>query len=398
MLKKNKSSAKIKAKKNKAKNEKVKAVFSLKGERVTLKIECPNRALMLKKLVKAGINVKKAVVLDAKTTLLTISEKHIKKTFAICDNMCYTYKVWEYSGIKCCIKPLLKRAGLIVGALAISLTAIITDGYLLKIEVNGLSTVTASEVTDHLGSHGIKVGARKDRISVDKVKTALYELGKIASCAVLMRANTLIISVTETENSTARPQGKNSIVSAVYGKVSKIICRNGTPKVKVGQIVKEGQTLIEGLIYDQNGEVLAETTAVGEVYVTTTQTKSRIVTGDFYEYKSTGKTVATTAIEIFGLRLFGSTAPYENYRSTTKSAMLWGLIPVKIIQTEYAQTERVKSDKTVEQYAQELAEDAKNQAITPDLVKVIESKYHIENLAPDEYQITVALTTERKMS
>ena len=398
MLKKNKSSAKIKAKKNKAKNEKVKAVFSLKGERVTLKIECPNRALMLKKLVKAGINVKKAVVLDAKTTLLTISEKHLKKTFAICDNMCYTYKVWEYSGIKCCIKPLLKRAGIIAGALAISLTAIITDGYLLKIEVNGLSTVTASEVTDHLGSRGIKVGARKDQISVDKVKTALYELGKIASCAVLMRANTLIISVTETENSTARPQGKNSIVSAANGKVSKIICRNGTPKVQVGQIVKEGQTLIEGLIYDQNGEVLAETTAVGEVYVTTTQTKSCIVTGDFYEYKSTGRTQMATAIEIFGLRLFGSTAPYENYRSTTKSAMLWGLIPVKIIQTEYAQTERVKSDKTVEQYAQELAEDAKNQAITPDLVKVIESKYHIENLAPDEYQITVALTTERKMS
>lgn len=398
MLKKNKPTTQKKVKKNKANSELVKAVFSLKGERAKIKIECPNRALMLKKLVKAGVKVKKSVVLDAKTTLLTISAKHLKKTFAICDNMCYTYKVWEYSGIKCCVKPLLKRLGLVAGALAISLTAIITDGYLLKIEVNGLSTVPASEVADHLGSYGIKVGARKNQISADKVKTALYELGKIASCTVSMRANTLIISVTETENSTARPQGKNSIVSAVDGRVSKIICRSGTPKVKVGQIVKAGQTLIEGLIYDQNGEVLAETTAVGEVYITTTQTKSSIVTGDFYEYESTGKTQTATAIEIFGLRLFGSPAPYENYRSTTKSAMLMGIIPIKVIQTEYAQTERVKSDKSVEQYAQELVDDAKNQAITPDLVKVIESKYHIENLAPNEYQITVALTTERKMS
>ena len=340
----------------------------------------------------------KTVVLDAKTTLLTIRAKHREKTFAICNNMCYNYKVVEYRGVKCCFKNLLKRIGFAVGALVVLTVAIITDGYVLDIQYQGNQSVSTSEIADYLGSLGIKVGARKSQIVPDEIESALCEWDKIANCSVFTKGNSLIISVTESESSTPKPTEKDAIVSAYDGKVSKIICRSGTPAVKVGQIVRRGQTLIDGVLYDQNGEVFTTVSAVGEVFVAVTEKKNYFVCGDFYEYRPTGETQTQTALEIFGLRLFGFDSPYPTYKATTSEKTLSGLIPIKVIQTSYAQTQRVKVEKTVEEFAREKVEKAQADAITADFVKVTDSKYHIEKIDDKCYQVTVAITTERKIS
>ncbi|MBR2988151.1 MAG: sporulation protein YqfD [Clostridia bacterium] len=367
------------------------------GEKVTIEIDCNNRSRLLNALKKSGIRVFKAKITPKKKLQITILGAKSEKTFAICDNMCYTYRVCSSFGARTRLTSLVKRVGFIVGALVVATVSLFTFDRYLSLEIYGLQSLTKSEIIEHLKNGGITVGAKKSEISHTAVIERMLKLDGVANCEVTIKGGALIIRVVEETKATDRPQIKSAIVSDCNGRVSKIVCRSGTVKVKVGQIVKVGQTLIEGALYGSVGELLETVTANGEVLIETNHTAIYYASEPFYETVYTGNETTVTQIGIFGLTLFGAKSPYEEYQATTTTQVLRGIIPIRVRQTRYRQTKRVKSTKTVDDWASELTEQTAKSLISDD-EKVLQSKYDAQKVGQNEYQITVVVTTERKIS
>ena len=371
--------------------------FSLSGETLTLEVVGFNRPLLIKKLQKAQIKIKKVVILSAQSTLLTIPYKQLQKTFAICNNMCYTCSVRERAGLLCILKNLLKRVGLVLGAVVFAVASIFCNGKLFCLEISGLESVGEIEIAEYLKANGVNVGTQLSPDVCKRVQDLLLKHDKIAGVTVSAKGNALIITVVETTPSQSRPQIKREIVSDCDGRVSKIVCRSGTAKVKVGQIVKSGQTLIIGETFDQNGEVLENVNVEGEVYISTTIAQSFAVGENFYEYEKTGNEYCATALRLFGLTFFQTASPYKYCSAQTSTAKLFGILPITVVQTRYCETEKVKTDMTVERYAKEQAEKLRLDTIVKGAT-IIDSKYHVEQIASGEYLITVYVTAERIMT
>ena len=366
-------------------------------EKVTIEVNCNNRARLLNALRKSGIRVFGAKITPKKQLEITINHFQCEKTFAICNNLCYTYRVCSSFGARTSVASLVKRVGFVLGTLAVVTLSVFTSNRYLSVEIYGLQNLTKSEIIESLSSGGIGVGAKKSEITRQAVIDRLLQIEGVANCEVAVKGGTLVIRITETADKTPKPPNQSQIVSDCNGRVSQIVCRSGTAKVKIGQMVKTGQTLIEGALYSTEGKIIETVVAVGEVVVETNHTFVYHATDQIYETVYTGAQTTITSFNLFGLTLFSQDSPYDNYQATTTSQTLQGIIPVTVMQTTYRQTERVLSSKTVDEWASEVTKQAEKTLIDSK-EKVLASKYDTQKVGQNEYQITVVVTTERKIS
>ncbi len=204
-----------------------------------------------------------------------------------------------------------KRVGFFTGVIICCLLVYIMSLYIWDINILGGSKYTPDAMLKFLQENDIYTGIKKNEVNCqeieEEIRLAYLDIGWVSA---EIKGTRLIIKITET-NMPAPAQiaiDPSHIVATKDSIIKYIITRAGTPQVKVGDVVKKGDTLVSGIITIKSDfdEILSLHPTVAD---------ADIICKSFYDYYEafpmeysdkvfTGATKKGYYISFFGKKLF----------------------------------------------------------------------------------------------
>lgn len=363
---------------------------------ITVKIEGFNQPKLISALAAEGIRLKNLKKSSQKCLTVRIAKKDSVKTFAICKKLCYNYEVVGRDGLFAYFLGKLSRVGIVLGTLACAAIAFFCGGTITRVEVSGLNDISRADFIATLRENGYGVGAKSACIDRDELRRFVNSMSGVAECSAEVRGNTLIIKVIERDRSEAVRGGK-AVVAASDAVITRVVCKSGTPRVKTGDVVKNGATLIEGMLYDGEGNAITEIAADGEVYGTTVTAVTKIVSTAAYRYERTGRKSVKTAVSFGKFFTLGAISSlFDSFESETRSGEIDAFLPLKFTRTEYYETAKIENTATIEEIAEEVRLAAERELTKT--ATAIKSEAIITEIAEELYEIRVLIIAETLVS
>ena len=239
------------------------------------------------------------------------------------------------------------------------------------------------EILEIIKNEGVEVGKYKNKIDVqsliNKIRIARED---VAWVGMEIKGTNLIIEVVEADKKPDIIDESDfcNIVAIKDGIVTKVEAQNGTPVVKVGDMVKKGDILVQGWIegkYTDNRYVHAEGEILAKVWYSE---KEKVYYKQTYE-NQTGAKEKKYSINInnFKINLFKTLSKFENYDtiSTVKKLKLTSnfYLPIEIVVNENAEKQ-----KTQVVYDKNTAKEIGIKELKNKLEEQIKNKDNISNI------------------
>ena len=137
--------------------------------------------------------------------------------------------------------------------------------FVWNIHIEGNVMQNEKELLEYLGSLGVEHGTSRSKISCENIETSLRsQYPNMLWVSAEMRGTRIIIQIKENtdEDIVSKIEVKTkepvSIAADVSGTIEKMVVRQGTPRVSVGDTVEKGQILVEGYYELKNdaGEIV----------------------------------------------------------------------------------------------------------------------------------------------
>jgi len=224
-------------------------------ERIRLTGTCPERALS--RLTRQKIAVYDALKTDAKTIEFAVEKRDIKKVFEIYPRAgsgaygVYFVERLPARGTLKAVEFFRCNVGVLVGAICFALLLFSGDKLVLKVVVDA-PKVYHAQVYDALEEHGVKTYAVYKAGKEDLICARLLALDGVSYCSVKKSGATL--TVTLKTNAFFEGVETGELYAQRAGKITKIFALSGTPIVQVGKEVSVGERLVEGRVYNSQGE------------------------------------------------------------------------------------------------------------------------------------------------
>lgn len=256
---------------------------------------------------------------------------------------------------------LLNHTGLYLGMLVFGLLLYILSLFLWDIEFSGNQIHTEEQLLRFVNACGIGFGSRRDEIDCAGLETEIRKAySDISWVSVEVHGSRMSIRIKEaafTEKRRETSEAYSHIIAERNGIITELIVRAGTPKVKVGDTVKEGEILIAGEVTTVNeyNEPIASVPvcADGKIGVKSELMYRDSVPLNFLMNEMTGNEKTGYSVSIFNKKIFSyiPSIPYERYDIITTSVN-WKIsknlyLPVShdtISCREYRQSEAIYSN------------------------------------------------------
>jgi len=181
-------------------------------------------------------------------------------------------KIEKKSGIPFFINRYRKRKIFAIAVLVIAIFIFILTKFIWNIEVNGNKKIPDEEIIKLASEHGISVGKLKSNIDTEKISNKIrLKRDDLSWIGISIKGTNVIITL---EEAIKAPEiiDKNEICDIIATEdaiISKIVVQSGTSRVEVGEEVKKGDLLVEGVMegmYSGVREVHAEADILGKIY------------------------------------------------------------------------------------------------------------------------------------
>ena len=180
-------------------------------------------------------------------------------------------KIKKKSGIPFVINKYRKRKIFAVAILVIAIFIFIITKFIWNVEIIGNKKIETEEIRKLVAEYGISEGKLKSDINTQKISN-LIRLNRddIAWIGITLNGTNAIIEIEEViEKPEIIEKDKVcNIVASEDAIISKIIVQNGTARVSVGDEVKKGDLLVDGIMegtYTESRKVHAEATILGKI-------------------------------------------------------------------------------------------------------------------------------------
>ena len=223
--------------------------------RVTV-ISTAETALKKLKNAKVGVyNCKK----DGAKFIFSIKDKDAPKVFAIVSKPCYNISV-QGSRRQNLLSRAVVRIGLIVGALAFLLIAVIANSFIFRIEVSGSGSYLYTDVKNIIYEQGFSEFKAYKKLDTAKAEGKILSLPSVTFCNIQKHGSTLLIDV-QVDEELGSTANRRPLISDRDGVVKNIVAICGTAAVSINSNVNVGDTLIYA--YTLVGEQKSDCIAVG---------------------------------------------------------------------------------------------------------------------------------------
>ena len=266
-------------------------------------------------------------------------------------------KVLRRRGFPFATRGIRRRRGLLVGAAAFLAILLTLSSHVWYFDVVGNSTVSTADITAELSNLGVWPGAPKRNLQPDRIQQALMlKFPQISWMSVNTRGCTAEIHIQEKkekppmETEDVRPC---NIKAAATGQIIRLEVYAGTPAVKEGDAVVEGQLLISGIIENEGGTASLKH-AAGKIMADTTRTLTAEVPLQRTGTEATGNVVTRRSLNFMGARLplTFATKPEGNYipeAVNTRIRLMNAVLPISLYEENWVEQKKVNVTLTREQ-------------------------------------------------
>ncbi len=234
-----------------------------------------------------------------------------------------------------------KRTGLFIGAAVFVLFIIGTQNFIWTVDVSGNSGVTTEQLLNAVNDAGVGFGTLKRKVNYDNIEAYLMtRFDNIAWVAVNIVGTRLHIEINEGDEApkiTANETEPRNIVAKKDGIITGMAVYMGQKEVKQGDVVAEGDILVNGIMEDKHGNSLF-TRASAKIYAKTEFSKTFTVDMAVKQKSDIGQKGSLYSIKLgqsaFPIFNKNMNLPFELKRVYT--IKLFGItLPVEIVENEY---------------------------------------------------------------
>lgn len=328
---------------------------------------------MFNTLCKRNITVLN-IVRQGRKCEIEVPYTHSREVVALLEEKCYNILSIRYRGVIAITRFVRKRFILPVALLLCLIVLAISSQFCFRIEVTGDFDSTA--VLQSLSTAGVDVGKSIANLNVDEVENAVAN-DLDAMYAVVTRKGSVIYVNAVKRKEIDEPIDMNKrrdIVASCNGIVTSVLCEQGTAVAQVGDEVKAGDILIEGLRTFNDGET-RDVYALGRVCVEPSVVGVAEYTGYRTVVQRTGNEFKSVGIKLFG-KEYSRICPFERFEAETRVTYLYPL-NLPIAYNVYYETQQVTVAATKEECIEELKMQAYEKAMLNCDFDVIDVKYTV---------------------
>ena len=293
---------------------------------VEIKMLNPERILNI--LWNENIHIKKITRVDIVTLKLIVNYddysdiksivKKLNGKIKVIDKIGYLFLLIKYKG---------KMALVLGGFLFIGLMLFLSS-YIWRIEINTAKNVSPYELRQQLYSIGVQPGIRKQNVDVKLLERKIEDLNSdILWIRIRIEGSTLKVTIEEKVNPPLIAESKKGNLTAkISGEVTRVYVFAGRSKIHVGDIVEEGDILIEGI--NGNEEKPYEVSPDGVVMANIFYEKSMVLRVEGKEMVRNGEIDKDIYLNILGRKIYLKKAikGFEEYDKINVSGKLFNKV------------------------------------------------------------------------
>ncbi len=331
---------------------------------------------------------------DNITLVADIDKKEFKRLREISRKTKCKVKIQNKIGLPFVVRKYKKRKIFFILLVLIFLLIFSLSHFIWNIEVECSSNISKDEIISLVENEGLKIGALKNSLDTKEVINKLrLERDDIAWVGIEIKGTNAIIKIEEAD---AKPDIIDdddycNIVADKEGVITKISAGNGTPLVKEGDVVKNGDVLIAGYMEGKyTGKQYVH--SIGEVQAKVWYKNTQKVYFKETKKEETGNLENKYSVKInnFQINFHKSIPNFKKYDTieTTEKLKLFSnfYLPIEIIKYEYKEYNEVPVIHSVEESKQigiekaeeELKKEIENKEITDKKINVRTEKDYIE--------------------
>lgn len=269
---------------------------------IEIKVLNPERVLNI--LWNENINILNVKKVDIVTLRVTIEYKDYDNLKRIIKRLNGKVKIVGEKGILFLLFRLKNKIFLCIGAGIFLIILLYLSTFVWSIEINTRNNLSPYEIRQDLYNLGIVPGIKKKEIDVKELEKKIEDINSgILWIRVRIEGSTLKVNIEEKVNPPEIiEEKKGNLVSKMEGEVSRVYVFSGRSTVHIGDLVKPGDILIEGI----NGkeENPYEVVPDGVVMANTFYEKNMVVKIDGTELKRNGNKDSDIYLEMFGKKIY----------------------------------------------------------------------------------------------
>ena len=221
---------------------------------VDILVKGRNRLLLFEKLKRVGVAILRSEEKSPSEIVIRVKYKDYNKVIEILKNIWYNDTI-SYNGVVGAIRFFKAHAALLLSVAVFIVSLFFVNDLLFFTEINGVSKYHEKRISSILKSEGIKPFSRfSDIDNGDLENSILADNERIAFVSVKKAGNTLVVSARYNSEENEVLKKPKKIVAKHDGVIKSLTVIRGRAIKFVGDTVKVGETIVEGIIEDGDRE------------------------------------------------------------------------------------------------------------------------------------------------
>lgn len=279
-------------------------INKFKSGKISIEIRVLNPERILNILWNNKIRVSSVRRIDIATLRVDINYNDYKEVREIVNRVNGKMEILGSVGSVFLFGKLKKRFSLVIGAVMFIGIIFYLSTYIWGIEIQTKKNLPPFEIRQQLFNMGIKPGISKKDISVKEIEKKLEDVNTdILWIRVRVEGSTLKVLIEEKINPPKENKGQlGNLVAKMDGEVNRIYAYAGRSAVKIGDFIKAGDVVIEGIDGREDGEFQVEPSGI--VMANTFYEKTMEVKINGTVLERNGEKDSDIYIKFFGKRIY----------------------------------------------------------------------------------------------
>ncbi|MCX7950446.1 MAG: sporulation protein YqfD [Clostridiales bacterium] len=379
---------------------------------VVVELKAINPEKFLNLATKNGIKVWDVIRLDYTTIEFKTNVEDFKKLKYTSKKVRAKIKIKSKKGSVFFMYKLLRRKLFIVGIILFLGIIYFLSNLVWIINIYGNKKITNEKIQKTLYNKGVKIGSKKSNLNLrqleDAIKKELSEVSIINMSFDGVKLNVEIVERTMPPSITTYEQ-PSDIIAQKDGIITKIFCYKGTPLIKEGDYVKNGQVLISGdviILNRENGqpETVKIARALGSVYAKVWYENTQEIILNETKRQQTGKIVNNTYYVINGKKIYTNKHDvnfkiYDKIENKERVKLQNYELPIEKVEEYYYEVVEIKQNYTVNEAVEIAKRNAENELLKqiPNNTKILDKKIE-KIIEKNKVKIRLLYITEEQIS